>query len=381
MAIMKEPERLMLRGYLELALNLRTSSTFMLSLLYQGKLKAHLSPPGLSICIPILAMFPCVACSALIDGTSLHCCILESWLEWDVFVASSLVHMYCRFGFADRAYTIFKDMPFRDTGCWNSMISGFFQNDHAKEALSILDDMILEGVKMDSMTVATILSVCAQLNDLFRGMLIHLFVTKHGLEFNVFVSNALINIKNNHPDVAIKFFHRMQVNKVQPDLLTVVSLSSCVAQMKDPLWALLILHERLAIIFGILNTPPKTCIRIYKNLRVCGDCHSVTKLISKLTEREIILSKLKISVVIVFCSRRQEVPDISSVSLACSRNCSCSAYAYDTGGACLCLGSIAASTNNFSITNQLGQGGFGPVYKGDLANGQFCGCEKALSEV
>ena len=28
-----------------------------------------------------------------------------------------------------------------------------------------------------------------------------------------------------------------------------------------------------------------------------------------------------------------------------------------------CLGSIAASTNNFSITNKLGQGGFGPVYK------------------
>ncbi|XP_047964988.1 G-type lectin S-receptor-like serine/threonine-protein kinase At1g11330 [Salvia hispanica] len=35
------------------------------------------------------------------------------------------------------------------------------------------------------------------------------------------------------------------------------------------------------------------------------------------------------------------------------------------------LGSIAASTNNFSITNKLGQGGFGPVYKGELANGQF----------
>ncbi|KAK6133332.1 hypothetical protein DH2020_032903 [Rehmannia glutinosa] len=33
--------------------------------------------------------------------------------------------------------------------------------------------------------------------------------------------------------------------------------------------------------------------------------------------------------------------------------------------------SIAMSTNNFSIANKLGEGGFGPVYKGELLNGQF----------
>lgn len=47
--------------------------------------------------------------------------------------------------------------------------------------------------------------------------------------------------------------------------------------------------ERLAIAYGIINTPPKTPIRIFKNLRVCGDCHNATKLISKITEREIIV--------------------------------------------------------------------------------------------
>ncbi|XP_057796863.1 G-type lectin S-receptor-like serine/threonine-protein kinase At4g27290 [Salvia miltiorrhiza] len=35
------------------------------------------------------------------------------------------------------------------------------------------------------------------------------------------------------------------------------------------------------------------------------------------------------------------------------------------------LESIAKSTNKFSITNKLGQGGFGPVFKGELLNGQF----------
>jgi pentatricopeptide repeat protein len=47
--------------------------------------------------------------------------------------------------------------------------------------------------------------------------------------------------------------------------------------------------ERLAIAFGIINTPSRTPLHIYKNLRVCGDCHNATKYISKITEREIIV--------------------------------------------------------------------------------------------
>jgi hypothetical protein len=47
--------------------------------------------------------------------------------------------------------------------------------------------------------------------------------------------------------------------------------------------------EKLAIAFGLLNTCPGTPIRISKNLRVCEDCHIVTKFISKISEREIIV--------------------------------------------------------------------------------------------
>eukprot|EP01018_Ginkgo_biloba_P034522 Gb_08671 [translate_table: standard] len=47
--------------------------------------------------------------------------------------------------------------------------------------------------------------------------------------------------------------------------------------------------EKLAIAFGLLNTHPGTTIRIIKNLRVCGDCHSATKFISKIVAREIVL--------------------------------------------------------------------------------------------
>lgn len=51
--------------------------------------------------------------------------------------------------------------------------------------------------------------------------------------------------------------------------------------------------EKLAIAFGILNTPPGRAIRVAKNLRVCNDCHTATKFISKIEGREIILRDVK----------------------------------------------------------------------------------------
>eukprot|EP01018_Ginkgo_biloba_P003212 Gb_06361 [translate_table: standard] len=47
--------------------------------------------------------------------------------------------------------------------------------------------------------------------------------------------------------------------------------------------------EKLAIAFGLISTSPGTTIRIIKNLRVCGDCHSATKFISKIVTREIVV--------------------------------------------------------------------------------------------
>eukprot|EP01018_Ginkgo_biloba_P012108 Gb_38817 [translate_table: standard] len=47
--------------------------------------------------------------------------------------------------------------------------------------------------------------------------------------------------------------------------------------------------EKLAIAFGLINTSPGTPIRVIKNLRVCCDCHSATKYISKIVAREIVV--------------------------------------------------------------------------------------------
>ncbi|XP_042509066.1 pentatricopeptide repeat-containing protein At4g14850 [Macadamia integrifolia] len=47
--------------------------------------------------------------------------------------------------------------------------------------------------------------------------------------------------------------------------------------------------EKLALAFGLICIPPGVPIRITKNLRVCGDCHSAIKFISGIVGREIIV--------------------------------------------------------------------------------------------
>ncbi|GLT77263.1 hypothetical protein SLA2020_488650 [Shorea laevis] len=47
--------------------------------------------------------------------------------------------------------------------------------------------------------------------------------------------------------------------------------------------------EKLAVAFGLISTCDGTPIQVIKNLRICGDCHAVIKLISKIYDREIIV--------------------------------------------------------------------------------------------
>ncbi|XP_010266407.1 PREDICTED: pentatricopeptide repeat-containing protein At1g34160 [Nelumbo nucifera] len=47
--------------------------------------------------------------------------------------------------------------------------------------------------------------------------------------------------------------------------------------------------EKLAVAFGLISMRCGTPIQVIKNLRICGDCHVVIKLISKIYDREIIV--------------------------------------------------------------------------------------------
>ncbi|KAM2384642.1 hypothetical protein ACFXTH_042042 [Malus domestica] len=47
--------------------------------------------------------------------------------------------------------------------------------------------------------------------------------------------------------------------------------------------------EKLAVAFGLLKTPRNASIRVSKNVRICGECHSFITLVTQFVDREIIV--------------------------------------------------------------------------------------------
>ncbi|KAJ0972182.1 hypothetical protein J5N97_020141 [Dioscorea zingiberensis] len=47
--------------------------------------------------------------------------------------------------------------------------------------------------------------------------------------------------------------------------------------------------EKLAVAFGLVSLPRGAVIRVFKNLRVCGDCHTALKLVAKVYGRRVVL--------------------------------------------------------------------------------------------
>lgn len=81
-----------------------------------------------------------------------------------------------------------------------------------------------------------------------------------------------------------KLFEELKLVGYKPDVSLVVH-----SDMNDDQKEISLRYhsEKLAITFGLLNTAPRETIRVAKNVRICGDCHSACKLLSLVSDREI----------------------------------------------------------------------------------------------
>ncbi|XP_059649390.1 pentatricopeptide repeat-containing protein At3g12770-like [Cornus florida] len=214
-------------------------------------------------------------------GKYIHGRVFGFGMHNDIFVLTSLVNMYSKMGDTGSARWIFDRMPHRNLVSWNSMISGCVHNGLVCESFDLFHRLVDNGGGFDSGTIVSLLQGCSQKADLERGKILHGCILRRGLELNLILSTALVDLyskcgalkqaagvfnrmkeknvitwtamlvglaQNGHAEDALKLFHQMQEEGVAANSVTLVSLVHSCAHLGSlkkgrSIHALLIRHD------------------------------------------------------------------------------------------------------------------------------------------
>ncbi|XP_022152123.1 putative pentatricopeptide repeat-containing protein At3g01580 [Momordica charantia] len=154
------------------------------------------------------------ACTQLSNsklGSSIHGFITRRNLDYDLSLANSLLNLYAKTGSVKSAANLFEKMPAKDVISWSSLIACYSLNGAAAEALNLFNEMIDRKIEFNSVTVIGALQACGVACNLEEGKTIHKLVTSKGLEMDVSVSTALIDMymKCFSPEDALDVFEKM----------------------------------------------------------------------------------------------------------------------------------------------------------------------------
>lgn len=169
-----------------------------------------------------------------IRGEIVHSHVVRGGFEKYIFVSNALISMYGRNGAVEKAECLFSELESKSLVSWNALISAYAQSGLCDDALSaflrlessndnpklrpnvvtwtavingfaaseenkettleLFRRMQFAQVKANAVTVASVLSSCAELSALPLGREIHGHTIKSSMENNVLVMNALINM-------------------------------------------------------------------------------------------------------------------------------------------------------------------------------------------
>ncbi|CBI28441.3 unnamed protein product, partial [Vitis vinifera] len=147
----------------------------------------------------------------------IHALVLKYCLSDDTAIGNALLSCYGKCGEMNECEKIFARMSeTRDEVSWNSMISGYIHNELLHKAMDLVWFMMQKGQRLDSFTFATILSACASVATLERGMEVHACGIRACLESDVVVGSALVDMysKCGRIDYASRFFELMPLRNV-----------------------------------------------------------------------------------------------------------------------------------------------------------------------
>lgn len=137
----------------------------------------------------------CANSGALAQGKRIHADIRAHGLEANVFVASTLIHLYTKCGCIQDAYKLFSTLPAKDVVLWNSMMAGYVEAGYPEEAIQLFHHMQQQqGMQPNRASFLSVLKACSDATAMEQGSLIQSAIQNSCWHSDLFVSNTLIDM-------------------------------------------------------------------------------------------------------------------------------------------------------------------------------------------
>ena len=210
-----------------------------------------------------------------------------------------MVDLYCRANHLRKAMELIETMPFPpNVIIWGSLMSAC-QNHGEIELGEFAATRLLELEPDHDGALVVLSNIYAKEKRWEDVGLIRKLMKHKGISKEKACSKIEVN-KEVHVFMMADGYHK-QSDEIYKMLDAVVSQLKLVGYTPSTLGILVDLEEeekkevvlwhseKLALCYGLIGERKESCIRIVKNLRICEDCHSFMKLVSKLYRIEIVM--------------------------------------------------------------------------------------------
>ncbi|XP_044480548.1 pentatricopeptide repeat-containing protein At4g01030, mitochondrial-like [Mangifera indica] len=159
-------------------------------------------------------------------GEELHGYVIRNGLEYDVYVATSLIDMYVKNDYLDSARKFFDKMKNRNIFAWNSLISGYSFKGLFDDAKKLLNQMKEEGIQTDLVTWNSLVAGYSIWGQNKEALAAINQMKDSGLDPNVVSWTSLISGSSQNKNYldSFKYFIQMQQERIKPNSATMSSL-------------------------------------------------------------------------------------------------------------------------------------------------------------
>lgn len=125
----------------------------------------------------------------------LHSLVVSGGFDSYTSVNNSLITYYRKNGLLEEAKRCFYGtVEVRDDVSWNAMIVAYGQHREGLKALSLFQEMVRRGLKVEMFTLASVLTAFTSMGDLLGGLQFHAKLIKAGFNQNSHVGSGLIDL-------------------------------------------------------------------------------------------------------------------------------------------------------------------------------------------